>query len=78
METVILLMHCFINQYTCTFLQNEGFIRIAFVEFVSRLLSGWEEGGGYSGSTHTQTRATQQLQRVSKKVFYRICNVIST
>ena len=78
METAILLMHYFINQYTCTFLQNEGFIRIAFVEFVSRLLSGWEEGGGYSGSTHTQTRATQQLQRVSKKVFYRICNVIST
>ena len=44
------------------------------------------QGAGDRGSTHTQTRATQQLQRRggggggeggSKKVFYRISDVIS-
>ena len=43
------------------------------------------QGAGDRGSTHTQTRATQQLQRggggggegVSKNFFYRISDVIS-
>ena len=64
-KTAILLLQCFICQNTCTFLQNEDFIRIVFVECVSRLLSG---GGQWQ--YHTQTRVTQQLEmRVSKKSF---------
>ena len=61
-----LLLRRFICQYTCALLENEHFIRITFVERVSRLLSVVEGG-----------RGTQQLRRrMSKKVFYKICDVI--
>ena len=84
MKTAILLLNCFICQCKCTLSQNEDFMKIVFVECVSRLLSGKRQGTG-AVLTHKQEQLSNCKggegggggEGVSKKVFYRISDVIS-
>ena len=66
MKTAILLLNCFICQCKCTLLQNEDFIKIVFVECVSRLLPGRGQGAGVV-LTHKQEQLSNCKEGSQKK-----------